>query len=195
MFEQAVTAGPGTATYTQHTFEILIMLLGAFLLGLWLGWLLWSKYKQQFETLSLENQSLRGSLSTINTDLSLAHNKTEMLAIAQDELVAEKTDLEKSYEELHAQKDHLETNLATIQESKAELENTLAHATASTPESAAVPIEIVHSPIDLHVEDLVVGTAPQLDLAVGEAEPYVDPTLDPCGPNVRRWRDHNSANR
>jgi hypothetical protein len=48
MFEQQVTLGPGTGTFTQHTLEILIMLLGAFLLGVWLGWMLWNKYKQEY---------------------------------------------------------------------------------------------------------------------------------------------------
>ena len=40
MFEQSPTAGPGMATVTQHSAEILLLLGGAFLLGLLLHWLL-----------------------------------------------------------------------------------------------------------------------------------------------------------
>ncbi len=40
MFEQSPSLGPGTGSVTQHTFEILVLLAGAFLLGLLLHWLL-----------------------------------------------------------------------------------------------------------------------------------------------------------
>jgi predicted flap endonuclease-1-like 5' DNA nuclease len=169
MFEQTVTAGPGTATYTQHTFEILIMLLGAFLLGLWLGWLLWSKYKQQVETLMLENQSLKGSLTSVNTDLSLAHNKTEMLAVATSELEAEKADLLDINTSLSDRVETLEETLEVVGSDKAEIESKLVSSMASTPESAAVPMEIVHSPVDIHVEDLAVA-APAVVVATSLPE-------------------------
>jgi predicted flap endonuclease-1-like 5' DNA nuclease len=167
MFDQLVTAGPGTGTYTQHTFEIIIMLLGAFLLGLWLGWLLWSKYKQQVDNLMLENQSLKGSVGALNTDLSLAHTETEMLEIAKTELAADKAELLEENQLLHQQVDVLDTNLNDVQTENVTLENSLANLSASTPESANVPIEIVHSPVDLHVEDLMEGT----DAAMPELEP------------------------
>ena len=51
MFEQAINEGPGTGSFATHTFEILIMLLGAFLLGLWLGWTLWNRNRQMAEKL------------------------------------------------------------------------------------------------------------------------------------------------
>jgi predicted flap endonuclease-1-like 5' DNA nuclease len=178
MFEQAVTAGPGTGTYTQHTFEILIMLLGAFLLGLWLGWLLWSKYKQQVETLQLENQSLKGSLTTVNTDLALEQNKAEMLAVATTQLEAEKSDLLDLSSSLTNKVDSLEESLEVVSSDKAQIENTLVNAMASTPESAAVPMEIVHSPVDLHVEDLAIGAPAVAALAVAAPEAEVEaPTV------------------
>jgi len=84
MFQQNVTQGPGSGTFTQHTFEILIMLFGAFLLGLWLGWILWSRYKQLVEKLSLENQSLQTSVDAFRTELAIA--KTN-LATAENNTV------------------------------------------------------------------------------------------------------------
>ncbi|MEI6408645.1 MAG: hypothetical protein WCR52_04645 [Bacteroidota bacterium] len=74
MFEQNVTYGPGTGTFTQHTFEILIMLLGAFLLGLWLGWILWSKYKQAADKLALDNQSLSAAAEALRVELATMRN-------------------------------------------------------------------------------------------------------------------------
>jgi predicted flap endonuclease-1-like 5' DNA nuclease len=155
MFEQAVTAGPGTATYTQHTFEILIMLLGAFLLGLWLGWLIWSKYKQQADNLMLENQSLKGSLQVVNTDLNLEQNKAQILAVSQHQLTEEVRDLEHVNTDLFGKVTDLEETLQGVKTENLQLENTLVNSTASTPESAAVPMEVIHSPVDVHVQDLV----------------------------------------
>lgn len=40
MFEQSPTLGPGTGSVTEHTAEILLLLAGAFLLGVLLHWLL-----------------------------------------------------------------------------------------------------------------------------------------------------------
>lgn len=60
-----ITLGPD---FTTHTFEILIMLSGAFLLGLWLGWLLWSKYKKEVERLRVEMQSLESANLTLREE-------------------------------------------------------------------------------------------------------------------------------
>lgn len=40
MFEQSPAIGPGAGTVTQHSAEILLLLAGAFLLGVLLSWLL-----------------------------------------------------------------------------------------------------------------------------------------------------------
>jgi predicted flap endonuclease-1-like 5' DNA nuclease/DNA-binding transcriptional regulator of glucitol operon len=158
MFEQAVTAGPGTATYTQHTFEILIMLLGAFLLGLWLGWLLWSKYKQQVETLELENKSLKGNIESMNVDLNLAKTAKQQLLISEQQLKAENADLETAVDEMSEQLDDLSANLDKSKTDLNKLENELVNALPSTPESAEVPLEVTHSPVDVHIEDLADNT-------------------------------------
>ena len=42
MFEQSPTIGPGAGTVTQHSAEILVLMGGAFMLGLLLSWL-WSR--------------------------------------------------------------------------------------------------------------------------------------------------------
>lgn len=47
MFEQSPVVGPGIGTVTQHTAEILVLLIGAFVLGYALRWLLSRGTNQQ----------------------------------------------------------------------------------------------------------------------------------------------------
>ena len=87
MFEQDITTGPGTGTFASHTMEILIMLLGAFLLGLWLGWVLWNKYKQAYDQLRLDNDALQASVTTLNSELGLLKTKVGALDKEREDLV------------------------------------------------------------------------------------------------------------
>lgn len=68
MFQQNVFQGPGTGTFTSHSFEIIFMLLVAGLIGLWFGWVLWSKYRQTAEKLQLENSSLTASIAALRQE-------------------------------------------------------------------------------------------------------------------------------
>jgi predicted flap endonuclease-1-like 5' DNA nuclease len=58
MFENTFQ-GPGDGTYLDHTFEILLMLLVAFLLGLLLGYILWQKWRKLYEDLDAEHSRLK----------------------------------------------------------------------------------------------------------------------------------------
>lgn len=58
MFENTLQ-GPGAGTYASHTLEILIMLLVAFLLGLLLGYILWSRYRRMYFDLKAEHDGLK----------------------------------------------------------------------------------------------------------------------------------------
>jgi len=79
MFKQNVTLSPGTGTFTSHTFEILVMLLGAFLLGLWLGWALWSRYKEMADKLRLENMSNLTTAEALRTELTATKTRITVL--------------------------------------------------------------------------------------------------------------------
>lgn len=59
MFENTFQ-GPGAGTYTNHTIEILLMLLVAFLLGLLLGYILWYKWRKLYQELDAEHNRLKG---------------------------------------------------------------------------------------------------------------------------------------
>ncbi len=54
MFEQSPLVGPGTGTVTQHSAEILLLLLGAFVLGALLHWLLSRGVALRVKQLSVE---------------------------------------------------------------------------------------------------------------------------------------------
>lgn len=67
MFENTFQ-GPGAGTYTSHTLEILIMLLVAFLLGLLLGYILWSRYKRMYSDLKAEHDALKSAHLELEKD-------------------------------------------------------------------------------------------------------------------------------
>lgn len=58
MFENTFQ-GPGAGTYMDHTWEILLMLLVAFLLGLLLGYILWYKWRKLYLELQTEYERLK----------------------------------------------------------------------------------------------------------------------------------------
>ena len=82
MFEQDIRLGPGTGTTTDHTLEIFIMLAVAGLLGLWLGWILWSRYRQEAEKLRLDNASLSATAEALR--IELAAGKASLSAAEAD---------------------------------------------------------------------------------------------------------------
>lgn len=144
MFEQNVTLGPGTGTFTQHTFEILIMLLGAFLLGLWLGWALWAKYKQQIDKLTLENQSLNVTTDALRNEMIAI--KTQMATVESDNnnLVSETASLNRNNSNLREKITSLENELANAlaQNRILDTELGLTH-TPDTPIADEIPMEVL----------------------------------------------------
>ena len=64
MFEQSPFTGPGAASVTQHTLEILVLLGGAFALGMLLHWLLSRRLVQQLRQLSQELARTRERLTS-----------------------------------------------------------------------------------------------------------------------------------
>ncbi|MCS7036652.1 MAG: hypothetical protein RMJ33_13425 [Saprospiraceae bacterium] len=88
MFQQNVFQGPGTGSFTTHTFEILFMLFVAALIGLWLGWLLWSRYRQKAEQLQTENASLSATVQALRQEIE---NQKAQYATAESERAALET--------------------------------------------------------------------------------------------------------
>lgn len=64
MFEQSPLIGPGTGSVTQHTLEILLLLTGAFLLGVLLHWLLSRALSLKARQQAIELMRLKERLAT-----------------------------------------------------------------------------------------------------------------------------------
>lgn len=176
MFEQNVTLGPGTATFTQHTFEILIMLLGAFLLGLWLGWLLWGRFKQMINQLRTENQSLSVTGDALRAELNAARTKVAELETDAANMASQVATLSNKNGELRDTLSELEEQLAGLSARNRKVETELGLSfEPETPLAAAdIPLEIslpepeflntIPEPIPLETPDEAIAAAAPSEL-------------------------------
>lgn len=77
MFENTFQ-GPGNGTYMDHTIEILLMLLVAFLLGLLLGYILWYKWQKLYLELKADYDRLKATHLDLEKDHASLRYKAEM---------------------------------------------------------------------------------------------------------------------
>ena len=61
--------------FAQHALEILAMLLGAFAIGIWLGWAVWAKYKFQIDQKELDNQSNMATVNALREEIRTIREK------------------------------------------------------------------------------------------------------------------------
>ncbi|MCY7328210.1 MAG: hypothetical protein LH618_06655 [Saprospiraceae bacterium] len=158
MFKQNVTLSPGTGTFTSHTFEILIMLLGAFLLGLWLGWALWSRYKQMADQLRMENMSNLATAETLRTELTTARNRITVLETDGSNLSAQVVSLNRNNENMRNRITELESESAAASSQIRQLETELGLSYGPDTEIADdVPLELY----ELSADDYPEATEPE----------------------------------
>lgn len=144
MYEQDIRLGPGTGTFTQHTFEILIMLLGAFLLGIWLGWILWNRYKQEAERLRLDNQSLKVTSEAFMTELSELKLKYNALEADNSNMSTQALSLNRNNANMRDRISQLEVELLETQSRNRQVETELS--LSQNPDIQVVddiPLEVV----------------------------------------------------
>ncbi len=149
MFEQQVNLAPGTGTFTQHTLEILIMLLGAFLLGLWLGWMLWNRYKQEADKLRLDIQSLTSTVNALNTELGSLKTKFAASETANADLRFKLDQLTEENRHFREQLTETSEDLAETEERNRQLETELGlsfNAEPPTPETIPLEIDVTPEP-------------------------------------------------
>lgn len=104
MFEQNIALGPGTEAFSSHVIEVVIMLLGAAILGFIIGWLFKKSYKEEFFAMKTDHDKCPG----IKTGLE------NTIRLLESNLSNCKTDLEKSrslISELTTEKEGLQTTL------------------------------------------------------------------------------------
>ena len=185
MFEQQVTLGPGTGTFTQHTLEILVMLLGAFLLGIWLGWMLWNKYKQEADKLRIDVQSLTATVNTLSTETGNLKSRLAASEANNLNLQAQLGKLNEDNRVFREQLTETSEDLAETEERNRQLETELGLSftpPASTPET--VPLEIDLTPGDTPT-DPIPDTVPPVVLEIIEtADDTAVETVAPPAPET-----------
>lgn len=160
MFEQNVTLSPGTGNFTSHTFEILIMLLGAFLLGLWLGWALWSRYKQMADQLRMENMSNLAAAEALRTELATARTRIIVLETDGTNYSAQVVSLTRNNDNMRNRITELESELTAASTHIRQLETELG--LSYGPDTAIaddIPLELEN--YDLHADEYPVATEPE----------------------------------
>lgn len=153
MFQQNILQGPGTGTFTTHTFEILLMLAGAFLFGLWFGWILWSRYRQTAEKLRLDNESLNASLNALRAEMDTLKAKLAEAESDRSALSAQVQNLGWENDNARGQLLVLQSDLSKIQERNRQLESEVGLSLAPDTTENDVPLEITTpAPVELEEE-------------------------------------------
>jgi predicted flap endonuclease-1-like 5' DNA nuclease len=185
MFEQNITLGPGTGTFASHTFEILVMLLGAFLLGLWLGWVLWAKYKQLVARLQTEKDSLQASLSQVNVEMHALKDRFAYVDRERAELQIRVQALDQENSNLRATVVEVQEDLGEVESLNRQLETELALVEVEVAEEPAAEVideiadvidpvtEVTDNSVELELtsEEIVEQTAPIATNGVADASP------------------------
>ncbi len=143
MFEQDIRLSPGTGTTTSHTLEILIMLTVAALIGLWLGWILWSRYRQEAEKLRLDNSSLTATAEVLRTELAALKTSLATAQSDNSNLTAQVVSLNRNNGNLRERVTELEDNLDLSQARNRTVETELGLSySPDTPIMDDIPLEI-----------------------------------------------------
>ena len=132
MFEQKINLGPGTGTFADHTLEILLMLTGAFLLGLLLGWVLWNRYKQAADKLNLEIHSLRMGETALRSELDTLRTNFSSLQTSENALHEEVRTLNDGNHSLREHLARVEQELRDSETMRRRLETELSISQAAT---------------------------------------------------------------
>lgn len=197
MFEQNIFQGPGTGTFTTHTFEILFMLLVTFLLGVWLGWVLWSKYRQEAERLRIENVSLDSTATTLRQENEELRKKLSALESEQTSLEGQVQNQNWDLEKLRNQLTIQESDLEKLQERNRQLESELGlsmDAEDDTSDNLTVATEPLPSaPLEEDLPDLesVAGDEGGPEVSATNVESADAEIIDPT-PGLRSLDELNS---
>jgi predicted flap endonuclease-1-like 5' DNA nuclease len=167
MFQQNVTLGPGTGTFASHTFEILVMLLGAFLLGLWLGWVLWARYRQEADRLRIDNTSLQASVNTLTAELGTLQNRLTAIDTERSNLDLRVRDLDAENGILRDKLRLLQADLDGINSRNRQLETELALTVAEQDE----PAEVIDTPLE--IAERSPAPTPEIVVAAADVAPQM----------------------
>ena len=169
--------GPGTGTFIDHSLEIFFMLAGAFLIGLWLGWLIWSRYQKQFEKYRQENESHAATALTLRTQVEELNAR---ISAAESDRAGLNAQVNSSNWENTELRQKLDAALAESEKSSAkvrQLETELALDNIGRPEEQPfqfnLPIEIEDKP------DLPLPAVPEWEIPVPAPSEWALPVMPP----------------
>ncbi|MDX1913413.1 MAG: helix-hairpin-helix domain-containing protein [Saprospiraceae bacterium] len=129
--------------FATHTFEILIMLSGAFLLGLWLGWVLWGKLREIASRLRVDNQSLNVTVDTLRQETDALKTRAITAEADNNKLATQIVHLNREHAELREKAAYLETSLSETHNRNRQIETELGLSfTPDTPIADDIPLEI-----------------------------------------------------
>jgi predicted flap endonuclease-1-like 5' DNA nuclease len=100
--------------FATHTVEILIMLLGAFFIGLWLGWVLWGRLKQDLDRLKLDNQSLNVTLDALRLEIESLKTRAVVAESDNSNLTTQVLNLNRENTSLREKSAYLEKELEEV---------------------------------------------------------------------------------
>ncbi|MBC7776879.1 MAG: hypothetical protein H7246_15710 [Phycisphaerae bacterium] len=147
--------------FAAHTLEILIMLLGAFFIGLWLGWVLWGRLKETVDRLRLDNQSLNVTLDALRQELDALKTRAVVAESDNNNYVTQVANLNRENTSLREKVAYLETEVSEVQNRNRQVETELGLSYApDTPIADDIPLEIKEN----------VGETPSSKEIVYEAE-------------------------
>lgn len=129
--------------FTTHTLEILIMLLGAFVIGLWLGWVIWGRLKAELDRLRIENQSNVVTLDAIRLEIDAVKTRAMTAENEQTAYAAQVADFNHDNIALRERNMFLDKELEQIAARNRQLETELGLSyTPDTPLADDIPEEI-----------------------------------------------------
>ncbi len=145
------------------------MLLGAFLLGLWLGWALWSRYREMADKLRLENMSNLAAAEALRTELLTAKTRISVLETDATNFNAQLASLNRNNTNMRDRISELESELTAASTHIRQLETELG---LSYDPDTVIADDL---PLEIMADEYPVATEPE---NVMEAPTYVLPPVE-----------------
>ncbi|MCB0518975.1 MAG: hypothetical protein H6577_22615 [Lewinellaceae bacterium] len=178
---QDITQGPGSLTYTDHTIEILLMLLIAFLLGLLLGYILWYKWRKLYLELQAEHDRLKALHRDLEKDHASLRYKSEELEKENAQLHKKVRSLEGDISGLKFKLEKCEENLSAAAVAGAGIAMGRAAGPPPNPDDLK-KVEGIGPKIEKLCNNKGIWTWRQLSQTSVE---FLQKMLDEAGPNYR----------
>jgi predicted flap endonuclease-1-like 5' DNA nuclease len=129
--------------FATHTIEILIMLLGAFFIGLWLGWIIWGRLKQELDRMKVDNQSLNVTLDALHLEMEAIKARATEAEAANAIQTQQIVSFNRDISSLKERSDFLDRELATAQQINRQVNTELSLSyQPDTPVADNLPLEI-----------------------------------------------------